>query len=49
MAAETRSHHGRRAAEDTGGFQPVHQIREYTASDLEKTSLFGLFDDPYDE
>lgn len=49
VAAETRSHHGRRAAEDTGGFQPVHQIREYTASDLEKTSLFGLFDDLYDE
>ena len=51
MAAESRprAHHGRRAPEDTGGFQPVRQIREYTVPDLEKTSMFGLFDDPYDE
>ena len=51
MAAESRprSHHGRRAPEDTGGFQPVRPVREYNAPDLEKTSMFGLFDDPYDE
>ena len=51
VAAETRprSHHGRHAPEDTGGFQPVREIREYTVPDLEKTSMFGLFDDPYDE
>ena len=51
MAAESRprAHHGHRAPEDTGGFQPVRQIREYTVPDLEKTSMFGLFDDPYDE
>ena len=24
-------------------------VREYNAPDLEKTSMFGLFDDPYDE
>ena len=51
VAAESRSrsHHGRRAPEDTGGFQPVRPVREYNAPDLEKTSMFGLFDDPYDE
>ena len=29
MAAESRprAHHGRRASEDTGGFQPVRQIQ----------------------
>ena len=44
-----RAHHGRRAPETTDEFQPVRPIREYTVPDLEKTSMFGLFDDPYDD
>ena len=40
VAAESRprSRHGRE--------RPVHA---YPESDLEKTSMFGLFDDPYDD
>ena len=51
VAAETRprSHHGRRPPEDTDEFQPVRPIRSYDTAELEKTSMFGLFDDPYDE
>lgn len=47
VAAETRPR--RRAKETTDEFQPVRPVREYDAPDLEKTSMFGLFDDPYDE
>ena len=45
----SRSHHGRRPPEDTDEFQPMRPIREYATAELEKTSMFGLFDDPYDE
>lgn len=38
-----------RRPETTDEFQPVRPVREYNAPDLEKTSMFGLFDDPYDE
>jgi len=48
-APRPRSHHGRGAPETTDEFQPVRPVREYNAPDLEKTSMFGLFDDPYDE
>ena len=48
-APRPRSHHGRSAPETTDEFQPVRPVREYNAPDLEKTSMFGLFDDPYDE
>ena len=47
--ARPRSHHGRRPPEDTDEFQPVRPIRSYDTAKLEKTSMFGLFDDPYDE
>lgn len=52
VAAETRPrgrHHGRRAPETTDEFQPVRPVREYATAELEKTSMYGLFDDPYEE
>ena len=48
-APRPRSHHGPGTTETTDEFQPVRPVREYNAPDLEKTSMFGLFDDPYDE
>lgn len=45
----TGGHHGRHAPEITDEFRPVRPVREYTVPDLEKTSMYGLFDDPYDE
>ena len=29
--------------------RPIRPVRAYPESDLEKTSMFGLFDDPYDD
>ena len=51
VAAETRphSHHGREVPEITDEFQPVRPVRAYPGAELEKTSQFGLFDDPYDD
>ena len=33
----------------TDEFRPIRPVRAYPESDLEKTSMFGLFDDPYDD
>ena len=51
MAAESRprSRHGRERPETTDEFRPIRPVRAYPESDLEKTSMFGLFDDPYDD
>ena len=44
-----RSRHGRERPETTDEFRPIRPVRAYPESDLEKTSMFGLFDDPYDD
>ena len=51
VAAESRprSRHGRERPETTDEFRPIRPVRAYPESDLEKTSMFGLFDDPYDD
>ena len=49
QAAVAAGHHGRTAPQTTDEFQPVRPVREYTVPDLEKTSMFGLFDDPYED
>ena len=51
VAAESRprSRHGRERPEITDEFRPIRPVRAYPESDLEKTSMFGLFDDPYDD
>ena len=51
MAAESRprSRHGRERPETTDEFRPIRPVHAYPESNLEKTSMFGLFDDPYDE
>lgn len=41
--------HGRDLSDTTDEFQPVHTVRAYPNTELEKTSMFGLFDDPYDD
>ena len=51
VAAESRprSRHGRERPETTDEFRPIRPVHAYPESDLEKTSMFGLFDDPYDD
>ena len=51
VAAESRprSRHGREQPETTDEFRPIRPVHAYPESDLEKTSMFGLFDDPYDD
>ena len=51
VAAESRprSRHGRERPETTDEFRPIRPVRAYPESDLKKTSMFGLFDDPYDD
>ena len=51
VAAESRprSRHGRERPEITDEFRPIRPVRACPDSDLEKTSMFGLFDDPYDD
>ena len=47
VAAESR--HGRERPETTDEFRPIRPVHAYPESNLEKTSMFGLFDDPYDD
>lgn len=51
VAAESRprSRHGRERPETTDEFRPIRPVHAYPESDLEKTSMFGLFGDPYDD
>ena len=51
VAAESRprSRHGRERPETTDEFRLIRPVHAYPESDLEKTSMFGLFDDPYDD
>ena len=51
VAAESRprSRHGRERPETTDEFRPIRPVHAYPESDLKKTSMFGLFDDPYDD